>query len=611
MNFPLQNLSNKKFCKLGFHSIRLISSEGITSFWYKARIKMGSISPGPYQWLSLIDPGRKELKMMEKKIKSFSTRPSFTLILFMESNTPKEFTTTIQAILNQIYPEWELIIQAESSFQTEIAGIFKRFNIEDSRISIISPKQNETIFSHRNRCIQYAKGDFIGILNEGEFLTQNALFDIASYVCNISDIDLIYSDEVLIGPDEDCQIACFFPDFSLDYLLSNVNLFHFFVVKSPLIHSVEGFRKKMETSERYDLFLQLVSKSRKVVHIPKILCKIRGSNGSSPNNLDSQILISGKIAIEDFLSREGICGRVEETEYPGIFHARREIGTKEKVSIIIPTKDCLNILQTCLESIERETTYKNYEILIVDNQSKENPTKQYLNCLPQKNGRIKVISFNEPFNYSRLNNFAVTFSTGSHLLFLNNDVEVISPGWLDAMLELSVRDDIACVGAKLLYPDGLIQHAGVVVGLMGVADHIYKYSTSSEGEGYLGQLQSIRDVSAVTAACMMVKRNVFEEIGKFNEQLSIGFGDIDFCLRARERGYHNIFTPYAVLYHHESATRGQSGTKDPHLEDTLYFIKRWCKEIIAGDPYYNPNLPRFSYDITPYISRQPREQGIS
>ena len=248
------------------------------------------------------------------------------------------------------------------------------------------------------------------------------------------------------------------------------------------------------------------------------------------------------------------------------------------------------MLKRCIDSIEEKTFYKNYEVIIVDNLSRESDTLEYLDYLRKRHSIYQVLTFKEDFNYSQLNNYAAQYAVGEHLLFLNNDVEIITPEWLEAMLEHSQRGDVGCVGAKLLYPDGKIQHVGVIIGWGGSAEHIYKWYEARD-IGYMGHFVSIRNYSAVTAACMMVKKNVFDEVDGFDERFKVGFGDTDFCLRVQEKGYLNVYTPYAELYHYESATRGQAFLGDPHPEDSMYFTDRWRKIIQEGDPFYNPNLP--------------------
>jgi GT2 family glycosyltransferase len=304
----------------------------------------------------------------------------------------------------------------------------------------------------------------------------------------------------------------------------------------------------------------------------------------------SKVMDSSRKAIQDFLDREGIEGEVCDTKHFNFFRVKRKIIGNPKITIVIPIKDRVDLLKRCINSIEEKTFYKNYEIIIVDNLSREVDTFEYLAYLQKHRSIYQVLTFKEDFNYSRLNNYAAQYAVGEHLLFLNNDVEIIAHEWLEAMLEHSQRKDVGCVGAKLLYPDGKIQHVGVVIGLYGGADHIYKWHESQD-IGYMGYTVSIRNCSAVTAACMMVKKNVFDEVDGFDERYKIGFGDTDFCLKVQEKGYLNVYTPYAELYHHESATRGQTFEGDPHPKDTRRLIKRWRKIIRDGDPFYNPNLP--------------------
>jgi len=441
-----------------------------------------------------------------------------------------------------------------------------------------------------NAAIALASGEFIGLLDHGDELLPLALYEVVQLLNKTQDADFIYSDEVLLDETGAPIYTYYRPDFSMDYMLSHCYIAHFSVIRTSLINKIGGFRGEFDVSRDYDLFLRIFSETKRVCHIPKVLYLWRQHGSDTGQAPIAKAMDSSRKAIEDFLDRQGIGGEVCDTKHLNFFRVKRKIVGNPKISIVIPIRDRVDLLKRCINSIEEKTLYKNYDVIIVDNLSREADTFEYLDDLQKRHSIYRVLTFKEDFNFSRLNNFAVQYAVGEHLLFLNNDIEVITPGWLEAMLEHSQREEVGCVGAKLLYPDGKIQHVGVVIGLYGGADHIYKWHESQE-IGYMGHTVSIRNCSAVTAACMMVKRNIFDRVDGFDESYRVGFGDTDFCLRVQDKGYLNVYTPYAELYHHESASRGQSPESDPHLEDTRRLMNRWQKIIQEGDPFYNPNLP--------------------
>lgn len=549
--------------------------------------------------LSKFDPSQDELSIMREECKSFKYRPKISIIIPVWNTEEKWLDSAINSVLSQAYENWELCIVDDASTMHDIKGILETYSKKDERIKVKFLDKNLGISGASNEAMSFATGEFIGFLDHDDKLISSALYQIVKHLNDNLSTDFIYSDEVIMAEDGKPIYALFRPDFSLDFLLSHCYIVHFVVIRSEIIKKINGFRKEFDVSQDYDLFLRVLSETRNVYHIPNILYKWRQHCSSTGHTLQQKVMDLSMKAIKDFLDRECVVGEVHGGEHFNFFRTKRKIIGCPKVTIIIPTKDKVDLLRKCIESIENNTSYKNYEVIIIDNQSHENETKIYLDDLPKKYDNYSVIKFEEKFNYSKMNNFAVRYSKGIHLLFLNNDVEVKSSEWIEALLEHSQRQEVACVGAKLLYPDNKIQHVGVAVGFFGCAEHIYKFADSND-IGYMGQFISIRNCSAVTAACMMVKRDVFDELNGFDENMKVGFGDTDFCMRAVEKGYLNVFTPYAELYHYESATRGKS-VIDPHPEDSIYFKSRWHEFILKGDPYYNPNLPKRDFDITPCV----------
>lgn len=585
--------------ELAARSSHIIAEDGMQSFAERSQIYMRrklSQKKNPPKELS-----GKELEDMRIQCASFEYRPKISIIVPVLNTREEWLRSSIESVLHQIYDNWELCIADDGSDQPHIKETLNCYQQKDARIKVKYLNENQGVSGASNEALAMANGEFIGFLDHDDQLLPNALYEVVLMLNRNASADFIYSDEILISKRGKPVFAYFRPDFSLDYMLSHCYIVHFVVIRASILKKIGGFRAEFTVSQDYDLFLRVLSQTRNVLHIPKILYKWRQYESSTGHLLKERVMESSRRALQDFADREGIKGVVWGTKNFNFFRLKRDILDRPKISIIIPTKDRIDLLRRCIESIQNRSSYDNYEIIIVDNMSQEEETAAYLDGLGKSYENCRIIKFNEKFNYSKLNNYAAEFARGEHLLFLNNDIEVLNSDWLEAMLEQSQRDEIGCVGAKLLYPDRKIQHVGVVVGWGGRAEHIYKWLHSND-IGYMGHFVSIRNYSAVTAACMMLRKSIFNEVGGFDERFEIGFGDVDLCLRVRELGYENLFTPYAELLHYESATRGRSFSFDPHPNDTKRFIERWQEYIKGGDPYYNPNLPLDSYDILPYVS---------
>ena len=585
--------------ELVVRSSHIIAEDGMQSFAERSQIYMRrklSQKKNPPKELS-----GKELEDMRIQCASFEYRPKISIITPVLNTREEWLRSSIESVLHQIYDNWELCIADDGSDQPHIKETLNCYQQKDARIKVKYLNENQGVSGASNEALAMANGEFIGFLDHDDQLLSNALYEVVLMLNRNASADFIYSDEILISKRGKPVFAYFRPDFSLDYMLSHCYIVHFVVIRASILKKIGGFRAEFKVSQDYDLFLRVLSQTRNVLHIPKILYRWRQYESSTGHLLKERVMESSRRALQDFADREGIKGVVWGTKNFNFFRLKRDILDRPKISIIIPTKDRIDLLKRCIESIQNRSSYDNYEIIIVDNMSQEEETAAYLDGLGKSYENCRIIKFNEKFNYSKLNNYAAEFARGEHLLFLNNDIEVLNSDWLEAMLEQSQRDEIGCVGAKLLYPDRKIQHVGVVVGWGGRAEHIYKWLHSND-IGYMGHFVSIRNYSAVTAACMMLRKSIFNEVGGFDERFEIGFGDVDLCLRVRELGYENLFTPYAELLHYESATRGRSFSFDPHPNDTKRFIERWQEYIKGGDPYYNPNLPLDSYDILPFVS---------
>jgi GT2 family glycosyltransferase len=410
---------------------------------------------------------------------------------------------------------------------------------------------------------------------------------------------MIYSDEDKIDLKGKRYDAFFKPDWSPDTFLSNMYTCHFGVFKKSIIDNIGGFREGYEGGQDYDLVLRVIEKTNSIHHIPKILYHWRAIPGSTASSIDGKKYASksAKKSLSDYLIRNNIPGTVLDGMWVGSYRVKRDIGGNPLISIIIPTRDKADVLKTCIDSILSKTSYPSYEIIIVNNQSVEERTLDYFDELKREKN-IRVLDYDKEFNFSSINNYAAQNAAGDIIVFLNNDTEVISPEWLTAMLEHAQRSEVGAVGCKLIYPNGMVQHAGLILGLYGggdgnrVAGHGHCHLPASS-HGYFGRINIVQDISAVTAACMMMRKEVLLEVGGFDDQLSIAFNDVDLCLKIRQKGYLIIYTPYASLYHHESLSRGQDDTPEKYgrfVKEINYIRKKWGPLIDSGDPYYNPNL---------------------
>jgi len=539
----------------------------------------------------------KDIKEMKNQINDFKYTPKISIITPVYNVDKIWLEKAINSVIKQIYENWELCLVDDASTKKYIKIVMDKYQRKDHRIKVKYLKENQGISGASNEALSLATGEFVGFLDHDDELTINALFEVVKLLQKHPDADMIYSDEDKIDTKGKLSDPYFKPDWSPDLFLSNMYTCHFGVYRREILEEIKGFRKGFEGSQDYDLVLRFTEKTNKIYHIPKVLYHWR----KLPNSTAAIYEVKGyadlnaRKALEDALKRRGIKGKILPGMFPSSFRIKREIIGNPKVSIIIPTKDKVNVLKKCIESIKNKTNYKYYEIIIVDNNSKDKRTINYLKNISYSN--IKVLKYEKPFNFSAINNFAVRNSNSEYLLFLNNDTEVISDEWLSSMLEHAQRKEVGAVGCKLLYTDNRIQHAGVILGIkgngeVGVAGHSHR-GISNIDKGYFGRPHIIHNLSCVTAACMMMRRDVFEKVGGFDENLAVAFNDVDLCLKVREKGYLIVYTPYSVLYHYESLSRGYENTPEKQkrfLKEIKYIRKKWSKVIDQGDPYYNPNL---------------------
>ena len=572
---------------------------GPKGFWIKLTERFQKSEIDYKEWLEKNMPARQELDRQEKH--KFKYAPKIS-ILVPVYNTPETFLRQmIESVQKQTYGNWELCIANANPANEQVKVILKEYTANDARVKVTDVPENEGIAQNTNKALEIADGTFIGLLDHDDVLAENALYEVVKELNKAVDTDVIYTDEDKVSTAIDEYFSPNFkPDFNLDMLRSNNYFCHFFVAKKELIETVGGFRGEYNGAQDYDLFLRCIEKAERIAHIPKILYHWRVHQESTADNPLSKMYAydAGQKAIEQHLKRCGVTAEVSKTENLGFYRVKYQQEGSPLVSILIPNKDQKDTLDQCLKSIEARTDYENYEIIIIENNSTEQETFEYYKQI--KNPKIRVIEWKDEFNYSAINNFGVRHAKGEYLLFLNNDIEVINSDWLGEMLSNCQREEVGAVGAKLYYPDNTVQHAGVIVGIGGVAGSVF-VGLKRGYTGYMHRASIQQNLSAVTAACMMVKKSVFEEVGGFEEELKVAFNDIDFCLKIREKGHLIVYDPYVELYHYESKTRGAEDTTEKirrFQSEIEYMRSHWSSILKNGDPAYNPNLSLKKWDYS-------------
>nr|MDA8291032.1 glycosyltransferase family 2 protein [Actinomycetota bacterium] len=501
----------------------------------------------------------------------------------------------VGSVLAQHSPDWELCMCDDASADEELAAYLRSLPRVDRRIRTTVLESNGGIAAASNAALALATGEFVGFLDHDDELAGQAVARLASEIAHAPDADVLYSDEDKIDASGECFDPLFKPDWSPDLLLSFQYVGHLTLVRRSLVSELGGLRSDFDGSQDYDLVLRATERARRIVHVPDVLYHWRSLPGSAASDSSRELAKpwayeAGKRAIEDALRRRGEDAEVtSDPRFAGRYHVRRELRREPTVSIVVPFRDEPGLLATCCESLRSEPGYGRVELVLVDNGSELPETAALLDRL-SADPDVRILSSPGPFNWARLNNLAVREASGEVLLFSNNDIEARAPRWLHAMLGHALRPEVGAVGARLLYPDGAIQHAGVVVGLGGIAGHVLR-GLPGEHPGYNSMALETRDCSVVTGACMMVRRDTFESVGGFDEELPVAFNDVDFCLKLRERGLLVVYTPLAELVHHESRSRGH--TDD--LAESQRILDRWSHVIVAGDPYLNSNLSHWRY----------------
>lgn len=524
-------------------------------------------------------------------------------------NTPKKFLTEmIDSVVNQTYENWELCLADGSDDAHSFVGdICRKYIEKDGKGRIVYKKltKNEGISGNTNECYKMATGEYIGLFDHDDILHPSALYEYVK-VINEQNADYIYCDETTFksGDINKMLTMHFKPDFAIDNLRANNYICHFSVFSRELLEGTELFRTKYDGSQDHDMILRLTDAAKNVVHVPKLLYYWRCHAGSVASGIEAKTyaIDAAKGAVAEHLRTHGFKNfKITSTRaFETIFRIRYQIIGNPKISIVIANKDHTEDLKRCITSILEKTTYDNYEIIIVENNSETKEIFDYYDSLREEE-RVKLVTYTGKFNYSAVNNLGVSAADGEYILLLNNDTQVITVNWLEELLMYAQRDDVGAVGAKLYYGDKTIQHAGVVIGLGAhrTAGHTH-YKQSRENLGYMGRLCYAQNVSAVTGACLMVSRGKYEACGGLDEGFEISLNDVDLCLKLRQNRYLNVFTPFCELFHFESISRGldDNGEKaERYNKESERFREKWKKKLEAGDPYYNPN---FSLDRSDY-----------
>lgn len=540
--------------------------------------------------LSESDTQKQKNTVFDKNIK-------FSIIVPLYNTPVKFLNEMISSVIAQTYSNWELCLaDGSSADHPEVEKAVNKFAQKDSRILYKKLPKNLGISGNTNACLDMASGDYIGLFDHDDILHPAALYEAMRAICE-KKADFIYTDELVFrSPDINSVVAIHFkPDYGPDFIRGINFICHFSVFSKELLDKAGRFRSEFDGSQDHDMILRLTSKAENIVHIPKILYYWRSHPNSVAGSIEAKTyaIDAGIRAVQTNLDEQGIKAKVSRCEtFPTAYRIKYDILSYDKVSIIIPNKNHLDDLALCINSILTKSTYPNFEIVIVDNGSDDPELFEYYDEL-KKDSRFVICSLDIPFNYSKLNNFAAKKASGKYFILLNNDIEIITPEWIEEMLMYVQRDDVGICGAKLYYPDNTIQHAGVIVGLGGVAGHCFGGFNRNDN-GYLCHLVCAQELSAVTAACLMIKASVFEEVNGLDEDnFKVAYNDVDLCLKVREKGHLVVWTPYAEAYHYESKSRGYEDTPEKQkrfIAEQNYFKTKWADFLKKGDPYYNPNL---------------------
>ena len=567
-------------------------------------------------WIQCFDtPSASDIRKMEQDVETFAEKPLISVLLPVYDTPEKWLSQVIESVRNQIYPHWELCIADDLSPSPHVKEILDRYAALDTRIKVVYREKNGHISAATNSGLEVATGSFCALLDHDDLLPIHALYHIAKELNAYPEADLLFSDEDKIDSHGTRFDPYFKSDWNPDLFLSHNCISHLGVYRTSILREINGFDEALYGSQDWDMALRFMLKTtpEKIRHIPRILYHWRYLDTSTSKSIDSKpyAVTAGKKAIENYLESCGRKAVVQQGMWPGAYRVVYRLEQPVDVSIVIPTRDQYEVTRRCIDSILAKTTYANFEIVLMDNQSSEPQTLKYFDSL-KGNDRVRVVKYDHPFNFSAINNAAAKEAKGEVIVFLNNDMEVVEPGWLEELASQAMRPEVGAVGGWLLFPDHTVQHAGIVMGVCGIAVEAFKHQLEWN-IGHMGRAHLNQYYSAVTGACLATRKQVFLDQGGFNEQqLTVAYNDVDYCLRLRrDAGLATVWTPYAKLLHHESTSRGYEVTeeqKQRFAKESAYMTETWA-EVIERDPYYNPNLTR--YDTQFNLAWPPRVEAIS
>lgn len=612
--------------------IRYFKHYGPKAFWNRLRDKLEPEDVPYAPWFEKYKAGEEELARQAKQEQKFAYRPLISVVVPCYQTPENYLRQMLDSVRLQSYSNWQLCL-ADATPSDQVAKLVENYcrQYSETRILYHHLQKNQGIAGNTNAGLSMAQGEWIGLLDHDDLLAPNALYEMAALMNQEPQMEVIYSDEDQVEETRhglEHKKPHFKPDFSPDLLRSNNYITHFFCVKCSVVEQTGGLRTEFEGAQDYDFILRCTEAAKKVGHVPKVLYHWRvHSNSTADNPLSKKYAYeAGQRALQEHLKRVGQPGEVSQLMHFGFYRVKYPVKGNPLVSILIPNKDQADTLRRCIESLMK-SSWQNYEIIIVENNSQEAETFQYyqelctelgVDCskLPENQAQevygqgrlpggqsVRVVVWESGFNYSAINNFGASYAQGEYLVLLNNDIEIITENWLEEMLGNCQRPEVGIVGARLYYPDQTIQHAGIVLGIDGIAANMFPGLRRGQ-EGYYHKAAIQLNYSAVTAACLMVSRQIYQKVQGLEEQLAVAFNDLDFCLRVCREGYLVVYDPFVEAYHYESKSRGEEDTKEKvyRFGEEIEFIRtRWIDLLKRGDPYYNPNfsLKKCNYALKP------------
>ncbi len=539
------------------------------------------------RWIKAFEPTSRDLQKQRQH--AFPRAPIISIVVPVY-NPPLPFLKAMfESVQAQTYPHWQLCI-ADASTNPQIRPVLEEF-AKDARVKLEFLESNQGIVGNSNAALELVSGEFVALLDHDDTIAPFALYEVAKSVLESSDVDFLYSDEDKLDLSGQRVEPNFKPDWSPESLLSRNYICHLSVFRADFLRNLGGFRTGFDGAQDHDLILRATESARRIVHIPQVLYHWRMHRQSTASDAGSKGYAheAGKRAVQDHLNRKGIDATVHDGAVPGMYHVVYHLRTQPLVSVIVPNKDAVEMLTRCVNSLE-QSTYANYELIIVENGSTKPETFEYYRTLEHQ-PHVRILKWTKPFNYAAVNNYAASHAQGDLLLFLNNDIEAVSTDWLEQMVKIGIQPGVGAVGAKLYFADDTIQHAGIVIGMGGIAGHSHG-SYPRMAPGYMQRLRFVQNVSAVTGACLLCPKGIFRSVGGFDEGFVLAFNDVDLCLQILRQGYRVVWTPHAELYHFESKTRGYEDTPEKQRRfrrEIDLFQTKWGAFLRQGDPHYNPN----------------------